>query len=350
MTKKYTLDGFGYEVEIGKVARQAGGAVWLKTGNMVMLATATESESKNFPGFLPLTVDYREQTSAAGKIPGGYFKREGRSSDHEILTSRLIDRAIRPLFPKNYFDQIQVLTTVYSIDKDIVPNGLALTAASLALSISEIPFHDPIASIEIGRINGELVVNPSYSQTKESDVRLVVAGNKNGLCMVEGAMDQMTEQELIDALFIAHDNIKKLVAWQEEIKKEVGKQKREVQDVYHWNFWADKVEQYLNDQHVSNLYIEDKTERSAYLREIRDNFFTQFAQELEEKETPEAVIKYIFDQTLKPKIVDRMLQTKKRVDDRSFEQVRTITCEVGLLPSVHGSNQIRTTKVYRLYY
>jgi polyribonucleotide nucleotidyltransferase len=338
MTKKYTLDGFGYEVEIGKVARQAGGAVWFTIGDTVILATATESESKNFPGFLPLTVDYREHTSAAGKVPGGYFKREGRSSDHEILTSRLIDRAIRPLFPKNYFDQVQVLTTVYSVDKEFMPSSVALTVASLALSISEIPFHDPIASIEIARINGELIINPSYSQTKESDVRLVVAGNKNGLCMVEGSMDQMTEQELIDAFFIAHDSIKKIIEWQEKIKNEIGKQKREVEDVYHWDYWSDKVEQYLNDQHIKSLYIEDKTERNAYLRNIRDIFFTQFTQELEEKATPETVIKYIFDQTLKPKIVDRMLQTKQRVDGRSFEQVRTITSEVSVLPSVHGSS------------
>ena len=175
MVRTFKNEEFGFEVEIGKLARQADGAVLLRQGGTAILATATSAPSKEFPGFLPLTIEYREQYSAAGKIPGGYFKREGKLSDREILTSRLIDRAIRPLFPYNYFDQLQVLTTVYSVDKEHAPNTISLLAASLALSISKIPFLGPIGVIEVGRIDGGWIFNPSYPEQLKSDIRLVIA-------------------------------------------------------------------------------------------------------------------------------------------------------------------------------
>src|ERR1700722_17897492 len=172
MVKKFTLDSFGYEVEIGKFARQADGAVWFKQGGTVVLATAVSAPADEFPGFLPLTVDYREYFSAAGKIPGGYFKREGRSTDREVLTSRVIDRACRPLFPAEYFNPVQVIATCYSVDKQHVPGTLGLLAASLALCISKIPFLEPVGIIEVCRLDGKWVLSPSYDDGLKSDVRI----------------------------------------------------------------------------------------------------------------------------------------------------------------------------------
>ena len=191
MVQTFRNEEFGFEVEIGKVARQADGAVLLKQGGTVILATATSAPSKEFPGFLPLTIEYREQYSAAGKIPGGYFKREGKLSDREVLTSRLIDRAIRPLFPYNYFDQLQVLTTVYSVDKEHAPNTIAFLAASLALSISKIPFMGPIGVIEVGRVDGRWIFNPTHPEQLKSDMRIVVAGTEEGIVMVEGSTNEL---------------------------------------------------------------------------------------------------------------------------------------------------------------
>src|SRR5579872_5879917 len=204
MVRTFRNEEFGFEVEIGKVARQADGAVFLKQGGTVILATVTSVPSKEFPGFLPLTIEYREQYSAAGKIPGGYYKREGKLSDREVLTSRLIDRAIRPLFPHNYFDQIQLLATVYSVDKTHAPNTISLLAASLALSISKIPFMGPVGVIEVGRVNGEWIFNPTHPQQLESDMRLVIAGTQDGIVMVEGSTNELSEKAFVDIMFQAH--------------------------------------------------------------------------------------------------------------------------------------------------
>src|SRR3990172_2828739 len=310
MTKTYRLDDFGYEVVLGKFARQADGAVWFKHGGTIVLATAVSSQSKEFPGFLPLTVDYREYFSAAGKIPGGYYKREGRLSDKEVLTARLIDRAIRPLFPVNFFDQVQVIVTVYSVDKEHAPNTIALIAGSLALSMSKIPFLGPVGAIEVGRIDGKWVVNPLYSESKKSDVRLVFAGTEEGICMVEGSASEISENEFLDALFMAHEAIKKQVAWQEQIQREIGLPKEEITEENvqgwgsivtknSWNTWSERVNSFLTDEHVKKVYIEDKVERNKYLNDIRDSFVKQHEQEITEKEIPMSVISYIFDAQLK---------------------------------------------------
>ena len=348
MTKTYRLDDFGYEVVLGKFARQADGAVWFKHGGTVVLATAVSSQSKEFPGFLPLTVDYREYFSAAGKIPGGYYKREGRLSDKEVLTARLIDRAIRPLFPVNFFDQVQVIVTVYSVDKEHAPNTIALIAGSLALSMSKIPFLGPVGAIEVGRIDGKWVVNPLYSESKKSDVRLVFAGTEEGICMVEGSASEISENEFLDALFMAHEAIKKQVAWQEQIQREIGLPKEEITEENaqgwgsivtknSWNTWSERVTSFLTDEHVKKVYIEDKVERNKYLNDIRDSFVKQHEQEITEKEIPTSVISYIFDAQLSVKITELIIALKKRVDGRSFDQVRQISSEVGLLPFTHGS-------------
>lgn len=337
MLKKFTLSDFGYEVEVGKVAGQADGAVWFRQGNTVLLATAVSSPSKDFPGFLPLMVDYREPFSAAGKIPGGYFKREGRSTDHEVLTSRLIDRAIRPLFPATYFDQLQVLVTVYSVDQQHPPAELGLLAASCALSISKIPFFGPVGIVEVARINGAWVISPTYSQSKESNVRLIVSGTEDGVCMVEGSAEELSEKDFLDALYLAHDKVKKQVAWQQKMQKEVGVSKEPLSEQYDWKAWESRADQFLTEDLLKKLCTGSKQERKDHRKKLKESFLAQHKQSMLEEETPDSLLKYIFEGVLKEKLTEIIFSLGKRVDGRAFDEVRTITTEVDLLPSTHGS-------------
>src|SRR3990167_6077740 len=187
MKRTFRLDELGLELEIGKMARQADGSAWLKKGGTAILTTVVMSESKDFPGFLPLMVDYREQFSSAGKIPGGYLKREGRSSDKEVLTARLIDRALRPLFPTYFFNSVQVLSTVYSVDRNAPPAVLSLLSASIALTISNIPFLEPVGAVQVGRVDGKWILDPTTDEEARSEVKLTIAGTYDGICMVEGS-------------------------------------------------------------------------------------------------------------------------------------------------------------------
>ena len=337
MVKTFRLDEFGFKVEVGKLAQQADGSVWLQQGGTVILVTVVSAPSKEFPGFLPLTIDYREQYSAAGKIPGGYYKREGRLTDREILTSRLIDRAIRPLFPEEFFNQIQVLATVYSVDKEHSPNTISLLASSLALTISKIPFLGPVGVVEVGRLDGEWIINPKYQDSLKSDVRLVIAGTDKGICMVEGSANELSEKEFVDILFRAHEEIKKLVAWQKKIQQEVGHEKEPIDDSYGWETWNQRVEQFLTDDRVKNIYIEDKVERNNYLAEIKKLFSQEYKEEVTVQEIPDKVIDFIFDTVLKKKLTQLIFKLHKRIDGRAFDQVRKISVEVGLLPFTHGS-------------
>lgn len=336
MVKKFQLEEFGYEVEVGKVAKQADGAAWFKCGGTVVLVTATSEETEEFPGFLPLSIDYREQLSAAGKIPGGYFRREGKSTEQEVLTGRLIDRSLRPLFPENYFEQVQILATVYSVDKEHTPSAMALTASSVALCISSIPFIEPVGAVEVGRVNGKWIINPTYQETKESDVRLLIAGTQDGICMVEGSANELLEKEFVDILFKAHESIQKIVAWQKTIQQEVGKPKTALENPYGWNQWSERIRTYLTDEHIRDLYIEKKAERNEYLNKIRGDFIAKTAEEIKD-EVPEKIVNYIFDEVLQERISDRIVELKKRVDGRGYEDIRQVTVEVGLLPFTHGS-------------
>lgn len=337
MVRTFRLEEFGYEVEIGKVALQADGAAWLKHGGTVVLATAVSAPSQEFPGFFPLTIDYREHFSAAGKIPGGYFKREGKATDGEVLTSRLIDRGVRPLFPVNYFDQVQIIATVYSYDKVHSPNVMASVASSLALSLSPIPFLGPIGSVEICRINGQWLINPAYAQSITADVRLVVTGTDEGINMVEGSSNEISEDEFVDALFLAHDAIKKLVAWQKSIQQELGIVKAETAGTETWNTWVERAERNLTEDRVQKVYIPDKVARNTYLSQVRDEFLTEYASVIEEEKIAASFVKHIFDYVLKEKLTELICSVGKRVDGRSFDVVRKISTEVGLLPFTHGS-------------
>jgi polyribonucleotide nucleotidyltransferase len=335
--KKFSSAEFGYEATIGKVAGQADGAVWLQQGGTVVLATVVSAPSKEFPGFLPLTVDYREQFAAAGRIPGGYFKREGKPSDKEVLNGRIIDRAIRPLFPENYFNQLQITSTVYSVDKESIPHTLSLLAASLALTISKVPFLGPVGVAEIVRINGKLISNPTYTQTLACDARITVAGTHEGICMVEGSMHEIAETELIDALFMAHEVIKRQVAWQKSIAQEVGAAKEVVVDHFDWATWVGYSENILTDNAVEKLFNADKVEREEARQILQDQFLTMYEEKIVADEISPTFVEYVFDMTLKKKINELIFTLRKRVDLRDFETIRPITIDVGLLPYNHGS-------------
>jgi len=338
MEKKFYLPDLDYEVTIGKFAQLSDGSVWIKQGGTAVLSTAVSQESEEFPGFLPLTVDYREQFSAAGKIPGGYYKREGKFSDKEILISRIIDRSIRPLFPSNYFNQIQLLSTVYSVDKEHVPHTLALIASSLALSISKIPFYGPVGIVEIARVNGEWIFNPLYSQMKISDLKITVSGTKNGICMVEGSTNQISEKDFVDVLFIAHEYIKKQVIWQEEIQKQVGIEKEDIVEYFDFKEWRKKVEDYLTIDSILPLYTADKERRSKALNDLKEGFFNLNKDLLDESSVSKTFLDYVFKEVLERILTNYTIKNNRRIDNRTFDQVRNIQTDVGLLPYTHGSS------------
>jgi len=342
MVKTFKLPSLGYEVTVGKFANQADGSVWFRHKDTIILTTAVMADTKSFPGFLPLTVDYREYFSASGRIPGGYLKREGRSSDHEVLVSRLIDRAIRPLFPDYFFNEVQVLATVYSIDKDALPSPLALLAASIALSISRIPFVAPIGAVQVGRINGAWVINPTKEQQVISDLLILAAGTKEGLCMVEGNAAQLSEDELVDALFTAHEVIKEQVAWQEEMIADLQVKNHEFVDAnFDWHAWYSKLTTFFTPARVDTIfqYGSQKQERKDAIKQLKVAFHAEHVGTAIEAGTEaEQKLNYLFESALNDVVSLEILNRKKRVDGRGFTDIRDISTEVGLMPTVHGSS------------
>ncbi len=348
MVKTFRLQDFNYEVELGNFAQQADGSVWFKYGGTVVLATAVSAPSKEFLGFFPLTVEYREQFAAAGKIPGGYYKREGRPTENEMLTARLIDRSLRPLFPADYFDQVQVIITVYSVDKEHAPHTIALIASSLALSISKIPFLGPIGAVEAIRLGGSWKINPTYPETLEADARLVIAGTEEGIAMVEGAANELSETDFVDVLFKGHEEIKKVVAWQKTIQDEVGVAKEDPALVYDFDAWRQRADVYLTDEKTQSICLEDKMARDVQLKALREGFLEENRSLLEESETPQSVASYMFDTVLNTKMTSMIFKRNKRIDDRDFDQIRPISVEVGLLPFTHGSAMFKRGRTQAL--
>lgn len=342
MIKTFKLENLGYELHIGKFAGQADGAAWLQKKGTVVLSTVVMAEVKDFPGFLPLSVDYREQFSAAGKIPGGYLKREGKSSDREVLTSRVIDRSLRPLFPSYFFNPVQLLSTVYSFDKDASPATLALVASSLALMLSRIPFMEAVGAVEVGRINGAWVLDPTHDESVASDVYLMVAGTKDGICMVEGSADGLTEAELVDALFLAHDRIKQQVEWQEQIVREMGVAKVEsttTEKSFDWAGWETKIRAFITSSKIDKIFANGAKKEllTQTVADIKADFLESHKEAIAALVGVTGEMDYVFDAILKDVIAAENVRRNVRVDGRTFQQVRKITTEVGLLPSVHGS-------------
>jgi polyribonucleotide nucleotidyltransferase len=348
MVKTFNLKDFNYEVELGTFAQQADGAVWFKYGGTVVLATAVSAPSKDFPGFFPLTVEYREQFAAAGKIPGGYYKREGRPSENEMLNARLIDRALRPLFPADYFDQVQVIVTVYSVDKEHAPHTIALIAASMALSISKIPFMGPVGAVEAARIDGAWKMNPTYPETLKADGRIMIAGTVEGIVMVEGLGNEIDEKEFVDVLFQGHESIKKVVTWQESIKNEEGVPKEQYQALYDFDTWRNRAEQYLTLDRIKTINLPDKVDRDVALKAVREGFLEENKELLEETDTPQSVANYLFDSVLVAKATEFIFVENKRIDNRTFEEIRPISIKVGLLPFTHGSAMFKRGRTQAL--
>lgn len=333
----FTMPKQNVTLKVNEFARQTDGSAWLQHEGTVLLATAVSAPAKDFLGFFPLMVDYREPFASAGKIPGGFFKREGKSSDKEVLTSRIIDRAIRPLFPKDYFNQVQINVTVYSVDKKHAPHTLAALAASVALSVSKIPFMGPVGIAEIGRLDGKWVVNPNYEQSSESDVKIVVVGTKDGICMVEGATNEISEAELIEALFLAHDAVREQVEWQEEIIKVYNPEKEGSNLDIDWNSWEKRCNDFLTNERLQPIFGTAKAERKEVIKKLKEDFATNFEKDLTEEADSRPVIDYILDAQLKERLTAVICEQGKRVDNRSFDQVRSIETKVGLLPFTHGS-------------
>ena len=342
MSKVFKNEELGLEVEIGKYATQADGSAFIKHGNNVVLSTVVATkEPRDFMGFFPLTVEYRERTSAAGRFPGGFIKREGRLSDFEILASRLIDRPVRPLFPKFYFNEVQLLSTVYSSDSLYPTDVLALIGSSFALALSPIPFNGPLGAVRVGRINGEWRFNLGYEENKESDVAITITGTEGGISMVEGHSNGISEEELITVLEQAHEIIKKQVTWQKQVAAELGIVKDEVQYTRDWDMLKEKVATALPNDLAEQLYTNKKGERGVVMRRLRKELAESFKDDMATGVITKAELGFLFDTRLKEVLPDHIAKVKKRVDGRAFDEVRSITTEVGVLPMVHGSSMFR---------
>ena len=328
--------GRPFSIESGRVAKQAGGSVLVQFGESVVLVTTTASrDSREGIDFFPLTCDYQEKTFAAGKIPGGFFKREGRPTEREVLTSRLIDRPIRPLFPKGFTCETQVIATVLSHDLENDPDVVALTGASAALQISDIPFDGPIGAVRMGRVNDELIVNPTIAQMEESDLQLVVAGSRDGIVMVEGGANVLPEDVMLDALFQAHEAIQPLLDLQEELRQALGKEKREVVPPEVDEALREKLRGEAVPRLEEAFKVTGKHERAEAVREAKKAAIAELAPETPEEEK---VLKGFCEGVIADVMRGTIVEKEQRVDGRGLKDIRDITCEIGVLPRTHGSS------------
>ena len=347
ITKKVQLsDGRFISVETGKVAKQADGSAVITMGNTVLLATVCAAKDA-VPGtdFMPLQVDYREQYSAAGRFPGGFTKREGKASDNEILTSRLVDRALRPLFPSNYHAEVYVQVMLLSADGVDQPDALAGFAASAALACSDIPFEFPISEVRVARINGEYVVNPTFQQMENADMDLMVGATKDNILMVEGEMDEVSEQELIEALKVAHEAIKPMCDLQTELSKELGV---DVKREYNHENNDEELREALRKATYDKCYAialagdHDKKSRGEAFDQIKEAFIEEYNNahtDLTEDELSEkhALVDRYYDDVMRDSMRRCILDEGKRLDGRKPDEIRPIWCEVSTLPMPHGS-------------
>lgn len=329
------LGGRTLTMEIGKIAKQANGAVLVRYGDTAVVVAATGTKTpREGVDFFPLTVDFEEKMYAVGKIPGGFIKREGRPAETAILTSRLIDRPIRPMFPEGYHNDVQIVATAVSVDPDNAPDMPAMIGASCALCISDIPFEGPIAGVRVGMIDGQYIINPTIEQAKVSRLNLAVAGTKDAILMVEAGAKEISEEEMLDAIWFGHEEIKKLVEWQEKIMAEVGKPKMEVPVYEPPAELAAEIEAYGAEQLKAALMDANKLEREENVARIKAEIADAFMEKYPDNAKDVAYI----TQKLVKKIVRRTISVDKiRPDGRALDEVRPVTCEVGLLARPHGS-------------
>jgi polyribonucleotide nucleotidyltransferase len=299
-----------------------------------MAAVCVDDEPREYRGFFPLSVDYREKSYAAGKIPGGFFKREGRPSEKEILSARLIDRPIRPLFPKNFNNEVQIMVTTLSSDQENDADILGIIATSCALSISKVPFNDVVAAVRVGLLNGQLIINPTFSQLEESDLNLVIAGTEAHIVMVEGGCSEIGEDQMIDALAFGHDHIKTICRLIRETMEKVGQPKMEVPPPELPEGLEAKVRELAESGLVAANDIADKTERNEAGRKVKKETIAA----LEEEYADHLVyVNEILDDIEAADLRRRILETRKRIDNRELDEIRPITCEIAVLPRTHGS-------------
>ena len=326
-------------IETGKLAKQADGSVVVKQGNTMLLATVTAAkEAKDDCDFMPLSVEYKEKYASCGRFPGGFLKREGRASDYEILVSRLIDRALRPLFPSDFHAEVFVTVNLISADKDIMPDALAGLAASAALAVSDVPFGGPISEVRVSRINGEFVINPTFSQNADADLDIMVGATIDNILMVEGEMKEVSEEVMLGAIKFAHEEIKKHCAVQIELSKELGK---DVKRTYCHEVNDEELRQTIIRELYDKAYAiatsgTMKHEREDAFNALEAEFAARFSEEELVEKAP-LIHKYFHDDVQKKAMRNMILDEGKRLDGRRTDEIRPIWCEVGYLPAAHGS-------------
>lgn len=340
-SKEIEISGKKLSIETGKLARQANGAVVVQYGDTIILATAVMADPREGIDFFPLMVDYREKVSAAGKIPGGYIKREGRPTEKEILTARLTDRPLRPLFPDGMKNEVQIMISVLSADDENDPDVLAMIGASAALVVSDIPFLKPIGAVRVAMVDGEFVVNPTYEQLEESKMDVTVAGSYDGVMMVEGEAEEISEDTFINAIDIAHAEIKRIVTMQQELRQQCGKEKKEADVVTIDEDLVALVKEMVDDKLRDAVCIPHKLQRQDALKslskEVIESLLEKYEDSGEEPPYTKKEIGQAFQKIEKALIRKLILEENLRSDGRSSTDIRNITCEVGFLPRTHGS-------------
>ena len=332
---KYPLAGRLLQLEVGKYAEQANGAVMVKYGDTSVLCTAVASkEAKEGVDFFPLSCNYEEKMYAVGKIPGGYIRREGRPGEHGTLTSRLMDRPLRPLFPKGYRNEVSVIATVMSVDHDCSPEISAMIGSSVALAISDIPWDGPTGSVKVGRVDGEFVINPDTNKRQISDIDLTVAGTEEAIMMVEAGAREVPEMDMLDAIMFAHEEIKNLCKFIKEVVSEVGLAKSEYKVFKPGEDVEAAVREYSTNKMIEAIKTFDKQERIVNMDAVSDDAVLRFEEEFPEREEE---IKDVIHTIKKEEVRRMILDERKRPDDRTLEEIRPLWSETGLLPRAHGS-------------
>lgn len=337
MQKKFTLELAGRTIiaETGRYAEQAGGSVLISSGDTALLVCATVAkQARDGADFLPLSCDYEEKMYAAGKIPGGFIKREGRPSEKAILTSRLIDRPLRPLFPKGFYNDVQVVATAMSVEKDVPPDILAMNGASLALAISEAPFMGPVGAVSVGYVDGQYIINPDFEQREKSRLHLTVAGTKDAVMMVEAGANEITEREMLDAILLGHEYIKTIVSWISDIQAEIGKEKLIPEIHAPDEVLKSKVIEFAREKVEWQLDTFDRKEREERTNKVKEDTIAHFAEEYPDSAADIDMILYnLMKEILRDKIINRGI----RPDGRAHTQIRPIWSDVSILPRTHGS-------------
>lgn len=334
-----TLAGRPLIIEFGRVAKQANAAVLVRYGESVVLVTATMAKQpREGIDFFPLLVDYEEKLYAVGKIPGGFIKREGRPQESAVLAARMIDRPIRPLFPEGFRNDVQVVATVLSVEPDNEPSLVAMIGASAALHISEIPFAEPIGGVKVGKIDGQLIINPTVAQNEKSALQLTVAGTKDAIMMVEAGANELSEDEILEAILFGHETIKEITALIEKIRADVGKPKVEA-PLYQPDPEINKeVREFATVKMVSAIKTDEKLEREALIEQVKAETVAYFQTKLgDEYSASEKMIQEVLDNIVYEEVRKMIAVDKIRPDGRGLAEIRPITCEVGLLPRTHGS-------------